>query len=57
MDPLSDIENEQAQRDIGVFASRVYRGARSDDCSIAEALFTTTAWYLAMFKSNESPSE
>jgi len=52
-DPLSQIENERAQRDIGVVAYRIYVGARDEGASVHCAFWILTAWFVAMFKQNE----
>lgn len=48
-DPLSDIENEKSQFDTGVFAHRIYRGARSDGASRRTAFLILMTWFKAMF--------
>jgi hypothetical protein len=48
-DPLGNIEDRKAQQDLGVFAYRIYEGARGDDSTRFEALLVVGAWFLAMF--------
>lgn len=47
-DPLTDIENAKAQRDIGVTAYRVFQGARQEGASRSEALLIVVGWFRAM---------
>lgn len=48
-DPLSNIEDEKAQKDIGVFAYRVFLGAKSDGASTFEAYLIVCAWFVGSF--------
>lgn len=56
-DPLTDIENERAQRDIGVTAHRIFAGARDDGASISTAFMVTAAWIYAALKSQDKDAE
>lgn len=56
-DPLGDIENAKAQRDLGVLAVRVYQGAREEAGSWREAFWATVALLLAMVMKPDGPEE
>jgi hypothetical protein len=43
--PLENIENRKAQQDLGVFAFRVYEGARGEGASLLEAFIVTAAYF------------
>lgn len=57
MDPLADIEDAKAHHDIGVTAYRIYRGARFEGASRADACLVVFAWYRAMFSAAEQQEE
>jgi hypothetical protein len=48
-DPLSNIEAQKAQTDIGVFMYRVYLGAKSEGASTFEAYLMVCAWAVGSF--------
>lgn len=48
-DPLRAIEDERAQKDIGVFAYRVYVGAKEDGATEFEAYMIVCAWFVGSF--------
>lgn len=50
-DPLSDIENEKAQKDLGVTAYRMYKGAQEEGATWVEAFWIVAAYFCGMFKS------
>lgn len=52
-DPLGNIEEEKTQQDIGVFAYRIYTGARTDGATRHDALAIVTAWFIAFLRSND----
>lgn len=52
-DPLTDIEDERSQRDVGVTAHRIFAGAREDGASTVSAFWVTAAWFYAALKANE----
>ena len=54
-DPMTDVENERAQRDLGVLAVRVYRGAREEGGTWLEAFWATVALLAAMISKPETP--
>lgn len=47
--PLDQIEDAQAQRDIGTASYRIYCGARADGATRIEATMIVYAWCRAMF--------
>lgn len=53
INPLEDIENRKAQEDLGIFAYRIYKGARDDGATHREAFTVVVAWFKAMLTSNE----
>jgi hypothetical protein len=52
---MTDVENERAQRDLGVLAVRVYRGAREEGGTWLEAFWATVALLAAMISKPETP--
>lgn len=46
-DPMKMIEEARGQHDLGLFASRVYVGARSEGASVTTAIFSTVAVILS----------
>lgn len=54
-DELTQIENERAQRDLGVLAVRVYAGAREESSSRFEAFWATVALLVAMIAKPNGP--
>lgn len=56
-DPLTNIEDEKGQIDIGVFAHRIYRGAIQDGANWITAYLITAAWVHGMFKASQDNEE
>jgi hypothetical protein len=51
-DPLTEIENEKAQVDLGTTAHRIYRGARQDGASRLDALVVAAAFFYALARAS-----
>jgi len=49
MDPIRDIEDKKTQTDIGVFAARIFNGAKEEGLSQFEAWLIVCAWFVGMF--------
>lgn len=47
-DPLNQIEDSVAQRDLGVVAFRIYEGARSEGASKKDAARMVSAFFRAV---------
>ena len=47
-DPLTDIENQKAQQDLGVTGYRVFVGARTEGASLWEAVLMAYAFFRAI---------
>jgi hypothetical protein len=56
-DPLTDLEDAQDQRDIGVFALRIYRGARTEGATRVEAFTVLVAWFRALLMHSAEAAE
>lgn len=56
-DPLTNIEDEKAQVDLGVMLHRVYRGAIQDGGTWVTAYLTTAAFAHGMFKSSQKDDD
>lgn len=56
-DPMTNIEDEKAQVDMGTFAHRVYRGAIEDGGTWLTAYLVTAAWVHGMAKSSQDDEE
>jgi putative IMPACT (imprinted ancient) family translation regulator len=56
-DPLANIEDSKGQRDLGVFAVRVFDGALAETGSWLKAYFATAAFFHGMFKTPPEDSE
>jgi hypothetical protein len=48
-DPLGEIEDAQAQRDLGAVAFRIFQGARAEGATRYEAFIVIFSWFRAMF--------
>lgn len=55
--PITSIEDEKAQTDLGVFGFRIYRGARDEGATRFEALAVVCAFFFGMFKGNQADPE
>lgn len=56
-DPLRTIEDEKAQKDIGVMGYRVYLGARETGASVIEAWLVLYAYFAGMFRSTKNDDD
>lgn len=52
-DPITDIENRQAQLDIGTMGYRIYLGARTDGANLFQAWITLVAFYAAIMSATK----
>lgn len=48
MDPIKNIEDAKAQRDLGILGLRIFKGALSDGATTEEAIAVTIAFYAGM---------
>jgi hypothetical protein len=55
-DWLKNLEDEKAQKDLGVAAYRIYLGAKEEGATRYEAFWIVVAWWVGMFKGTQ-PSE
>jgi hypothetical protein len=52
-DPMTNIEDEKGQVDIGIMLHRIFRGAQEDGASWITAYLVTAAFAHALFKSSQ----
>jgi hypothetical protein len=56
-DPITNIEDEKAQVDMGVMSHRIYRGAVQDGANWLEAYLMVAAFWHGSFKANQEYKE
>lgn len=55
--PIDDIENRQANIDMGRLACQVYKGAMQEASNWKEGFWASVAFFVAMFKQGEDQNE
>lgn len=56
-DAMRNVEDRKGQQDLGVFAYRIFEGARMEGASRFEATLLIAAWFYGMFLNTNNPPD